>query len=98
MQIGRSFTIKAELVEVRSFKIIDMPISQNRCWYGKQFYPFEELNYSATKLTKHVHVTAYLIFFIQQERHDFLEEKFERKVCLINQTLAYYKAKNITVT
>lgn len=98
MHTGHYFTIKAELVEVISFKIIDMPISQNRCWHGEAVLPFRGTELFATKLTKHVHVTAYLIFFIQQERHDFLEEKFERKVCLINQTLAYYKAKNITVT
>ena len=54
-----------------------MPIRQNRCWYGEQFYTFSEQNYFAIKLPKHIHVTVYLIFFIQQERHDFLEEKHE---------------------
>ena len=75
---GHYFIIKAELVEVRRFgKIIDRPISLNRRWYGEQFYTFLEQNYFAIKLTKHIHVTVYLIFFIQQERHDFLEEKHE---------------------
>lgn len=40
----------------------------------------------------------YLIFFVQQESHDFLEEKCKRKACLKNQMLAISKMKNIVMT